>query len=155
MTTLQTAVEVYSDHILKHGSVRAAATAWRARAFAKTRRRQYETALTNVATAIAAYVLDQHENPSGRADGLVFDPQRSDALMLAALTSDLGTRITVTETVTGLSSDFFIHRMDFRIMAGRYMEVTLGLSASAFASDFWILEDADSELGVNTYLGYG
>ena len=56
MTTLQTAIEVYSDHILKHGSVRAAATAWRARAFAKTRRRQYENALTDVATDIHAYV---------------------------------------------------------------------------------------------------
>lgn len=111
---------------------------------------------STTAKDLADYLLEQFESPSNHAHSLTFDPQRSNAMMLAALSASIGDRITVTETMTGLTMvDVFIHSIDIEVRSGARLSCVFGLSPSIFASEFWILEDADSELGTNTFLAFG
>ena len=110
----------------------------------------------NVAKDLADFLLVQYEDQSSQADSFSFIPHRSSAQMLAGLQGDIGQRVTVTETVTGLSSDLFITRVGMTVRQNKRLKCTFGVSASVFATAFWELETVGkSELGTTTWLAYG
>ena len=79
----------------------------------------------------------------------------SDTLLTQALAREPGDRITVTETVTGLTMvDAFIQGVDLTVGPGDLVRCTWHL-APAVDGEFWILDDpVASVLGVSTVLGY-
>lgn len=109
----------------------------------------------NLAQQLADYLLTQYTTDDPKITSLTFCADLSDDFMLAALTLEVGDRITISETVTGVSTvDVFVQGVHFAVSRGRRVDVTLFVSPAVFASEFWILEDADSELGVNTFLAF-
>jgi len=117
----------------------------------------YQTSAT-LAQALADYLIAQFaidEDQPTRAKVVTFRANLSDEFLLAALTLDVGDRITVTETVTGVTTvDVFVQGARFTLSRGGLLDVTLYLSPSIFSDEFWILEDPDSQLGLNTILAF-
>jgi hypothetical protein len=109
---------------------------------------------TNVAQDVSDEVLTMQENAFTAVESVVFDAQASTTLMDAALTLDVGSRITIEETASGISNDYFIQHVTMNIVQ-RSLQVTwivvpAGLSAP------WILGDAVySVLNSTTYLRIG
>ncbi len=88
--------------------------------------RYQESAFT--AAAFGTALLAQYSDPALQVQSLTFYPQRSNALMLAALLGTVGDRITITETQTGISNDVWIQRVSMRVTGKRVVECTFGLS---------------------------
>ena len=64
----------------------------------------------NVIDAFAATMLDAKKDPHSDIDSLEFVANKNDTLMKAAMTIDVGSRITIAETVSGISTDFFVNK---------------------------------------------
>mgnify|MGYP000995659973 CR=1 FL=1 len=70
------------------------------------------------------------------------------------LVRDVGDRIGVNETVTGLAESYYIQSVDLEVMAPGIPIVTWGL-APASAQTYWALGTSGySELGSTTWLSY-
>ena len=84
------------------------------------------------AEALADYLLNRYKQPFGVVRSMTLSPRRNDALMTQALTRTVGDRISIVETQTGVSADYFIvgerHIVD---QASKVYQVT------------WYLEPAD------------
>ena len=78
----------------------------------------------------------------------------SDARTLMILTAEIGDRVTLTETQTGLAGeDFHINGIKMRLKRGGYSEATFGLERADTVPG-WLLGTAGrGELGTNTFLG--
>ena len=87
--------------------------------------------------------------------GIEFVANRNADLMNAALTLDVGDRITISEEVTGVdaSTHYHIHSVDFELVNGEILFVRYGLAPAIGldVSDWWIL--GTSQLGIGTKLG--
>lgn len=75
-------------------------------------------------------ILRRYQNPLSNVSGVRFYANRNTTLMTFALTFGIGTRVALSETVTGLNSGFFINGFDFELLPGNILSVT------------WILERA-------------
>ena len=79
---------------------------------------------------------------------------RTAALQTQILVRDVGDRIGVNETVTGVASSYYIQSVDLEVTAPGIPMVTWGL-APASAQTYWALGTAGySELGSTTWLSY-
>lgn len=80
--------------------------------------------------AAATEILRRHKNPTSTISGVNFIANKNSTLMSYAITHGIGTRDTITETATGISSGFFINGFDYELLPGNVLSVT------------WILERA-------------
>jgi hypothetical protein len=80
--------------------------------------------------AVADEIIRRYKNPISTIGGVTFNANRSATLMGYALTLGIGSRITITETVTGINTDFFINGFDYELLTGTILQVT------------WLLENA-------------
>ncbi len=109
----------------------------------------YQTSV-NVAADIARSILERYKDPVTHISGVDFIANYSNALMTAALTCDIGDRIYLSETVTGIAGYFFITSVEFSYEDGALLRVSWGLSPADVGSA-WILGDATlSVLGSTT-----
>lgn len=96
----------------------------------------------NVAQDIATYLAGQFAETSGRATMVEFNPHQSHALMVAALTAEPGSLITITESMTGLVDA--VHRIqwiELTLTAPLRLRVRWGVAPS-LVSDAGILDDS-------------
>ena len=111
---------------------------------------QYAADSTDTADAISEFILLERKDPRGRAKAISFKPQTSAALLTAALSHSIFTRLALTETQTGISSaPFYLLSETHAIEANDY-SVVWGLEAAS-ATDYWVL--GTNTLGNNSTLG--
>jgi hypothetical protein len=103
----------------------------------------------NITQDLADYLLAQYETLGTQAQRVTFSANRSHTHMAAALTMQVGDRITISETQTGLTLvDTFVNSVLLRAMPGQgsaLIDCEFGLAASTFFSGgggTWLLDDA-------------
>jgi hypothetical protein len=112
-------------------------------------------ASSSVGADAAAYILNLGKTAVFRANQAGFLANMSDELMTAALDLEISDRITVTESVTGISMDYFINSVNFDVSPGGLIRCTWALFP-ADIQKYWRLEvDGFTELGQTTVLSYG
>ncbi|MDP3717087.1 MAG: hypothetical protein Q8T13_04875 [Acidobacteriota bacterium] len=95
-----------------------------------------------VAQGLADYVRTTRQTLAGQIRSMSFLANESDYLMLQALNREIGDRITVTETMTGLTLvDAFIQKVKFEVSTGPRLVCTWGLAPAA-AGSLKILDNA-------------
>lgn len=113
----------------------------------------YQTS-PNVARDFANHLIGAYKDPHTRITGVTFIANSSAALMTAAMTCDIGSRVTITETVSGINRDFFINAVDYVVNPGNILIVTW-LLEPASAGQVWLLDDPlFSILDSTTKLGF-
>ena len=142
---LQSGSQVRGTKITDYGQQQAVATT-----SARVRRQwTYPGTLDDLdrAEKLAGYWLRAWSNAQGQIETLRLQPGGSDTLLQNALALTIGSRITVTESQTGLSQDYFIVGERHHWRAPRYYDVTWRLMpAASFA--YWTL--GASRLGIDT-----
>jgi len=84
--------------------------------------------------------------------GVTYNPNRTQALMDLFLSADIGDKFTLSETVTGLSSEIYlINGIDFEIAPSGFITCTY-IPFLAIGESFWRL--SYSQLDISTTLGY-
>jgi hypothetical protein len=108
------------------------------------------------AAALTNIIVARKSDPKTMINSVTFTANRSFGLMGAFMLCDIGTRVRLTETVSGVDEDYFINGLGAKIYNMRVAEYTWYVSRAADdIYQFWELETAGrSELGVTTYLGY-
>lgn len=103
---------------------------------------------------MAEYLLAVWKAPQTMGDTVEFTGNNSDALMLAGLQREPGDRVSITETVSGITDDFYVHAVT--VTAAARNVVTFGWTlAPTDPFDAWILGTTGlSEIGTTTVLGY-
>lgn len=104
-----------------------------------------------VAKDAGDYLLSNWKNPQTLIDRVDFLGSKSDANLVAGLACEPGSRVTITETATGLNRDFFIQAVDFTITPPDLFQFGW-LVVPKDLYDYWIL--GTSTLGETTILGY-
>jgi len=84
----------------------------------------------NFAVAVNAELKRRYKDPRTNVRGVTFDANKSATLMGYALTKGIGTRVTITETATGIDLDFYINGFEYKLLEGGILKMT------------WILEPA-------------
>jgi len=109
-----------------------------------------------IANALVNILLSRKSTPVTTFEEVSFIANRNMTLMGAFLETDVGTRVRLTETVSGIDEDYFIQGVRFKVYPGGIIEYAWKVKrASEDIYQFWLLEVAGrSELGVTTYLGY-
>ncbi len=113
----------------------------------------------NVAQDLADYLRSQFESLATQAFELTFIGNDSPTLMECAMNVAVGDRITITETQTGLNAaDVFVQSVRLlatHIKGGSIVTCTLGLTATSFFDQVWVMDDpALSLAGTSTYFGF-
>ena len=85
-------------------------------------------------TALAQWIVSQTANPTPPVRELRYTANKSDALMVNALSRDLGDRITVVDTALNTSSDMFIEGIEHRVGGGKIHEVAYTMTRVPAAS---------------------
>ncbi|MGE3276717.1 MAG: hypothetical protein AB7O67_16520 [Vicinamibacterales bacterium] len=108
-----------------------------------------------IGKSAAAYLLAQYSDTTQQIEWLEFLANYSDDFMTQALDREPGDRITVTETMTGLTLvDAIIQRVDLEVTAGPWVVCRWGLApASPFRFWQWGIVGA-SEWGETTVYGF-
>lgn len=108
-----------------------------------------------IGQSVADYVVSIYSELSQQINSVSFVANKSDALMVQALTREIGDRITLTEQVTGVTAvDAIIQSVDLEVKPGRIVICTWGL-APADTTRYWQLGIAGaSELGATTVVGF-
>ena len=107
-----------------------------------------------VAQSRANFYVAQYAEIGDQVFALTFNPQRSDSLMVQALTGEIGDVVTVSETMTGASSvDVVIQAIEMDVTKGpyltvRYLTAPRGPTATFILDDpiYGVLDDAESRL---------
>lgn len=109
-----------------------------------------------VAADAAAFVAAQNKVIVTRVDALTVRANDDDALMRQALTLEISDKVTVTESVTGLSGvAYFVNGVSLEVSEKGTIHVSWILTP-ADMSAYWILDlDGFTELDLTTVLGYG
>ncbi len=104
---------------------------------------------------VAYYILNQGSTAQQRLKGVTFLANYTDALMSAALEYEISSKVGVEETVTAISSDYFVNAISFDVSGSGLIRVSWAL-APANTDAYWILQvDGFTELGDTTRLSYG
>ena len=111
---------------------------------------RYQDNLEEGAT-IADYIFNKINPEVGQVKftSVTFYPNKSDALMTAFLTADVGSHIRITEDITGESGDdYFINGVAYEISANNLIKCTWYVQWDTENTAYWILGVAGrSELG--------
>ena len=112
----------------------------------------YQDTLT-VGQSAADYFKYVYKNPLTYLQDITIDADASATMMGYALAREISDRITVSETVTGLSAEYFINAVNLSITANNQIAATWTLAPSAGV--VWLLGTVgSSELGSTTVLGF-
>ena len=112
----------------------------------------YQDTLT-VGQSAADYFKSVYKNPLTYLRDITIDANASSTFMGYALAREISDRITVSETVTGLSAEYFINSINLAITANNQISATWTLAPSAGA--VWLLGTVgSSEIGSTTVLGF-
>lgn len=95
----------------------------------------------NLGSAVADELLRRHKDPTTQANGMRFAANRNTTFMGYALTLGIGDRITISETMTGINTDYYINSIEHEYK-NKILFVSYGL------------EKAYGETGV-TYFKFG
>jgi len=107
----------------------------------------------NVGETFRDHLLNLHKDPANEIKIIRFVANSSDALMTAACEVDIGERIKLIETLTGLSTEFFVNGIEHEIIE-KILTVTWAVERTPTAKA-WSLGDAGkSELGDTTWLTF-
>lgn len=112
-----------------------------------------------VGQGVADWVQATWSQETTGVSRLSFLANRSDALLLAALTVEPGTAVCISEAATGVDFDddianYYVHRVRYALTEGDILRVTWTL-APADRERFWILDEPGrSELDETTRLAY-
>ena len=79
-------------------------------------------------TQAAEQILAKNKDPRTRCRSVSFLPNKSSSLMIQALAREVGDRITVTESVSGLDTDYVIQSVEFDVKPNSWSEVTWRLA---------------------------
>jgi hypothetical protein len=110
----------------------------------------YSMDSTTTADSVADFILRERKDPRGRVKNISFKPQTSAALLTAALSHSILSRIAITETQTGLSAaPYFMIAETHQIELLDY-SVMWSLEPAS-ATDYWVL--GTNTLGSTTTLG--
>ena len=102
----------------------------------------------------ALYLLTNLAQPATEVETISLVGNRSDALMLAALGVEPGDRVTLTEDVTGLDTDFFVNGVVYTLDPGNILKAQWHV-VPAKDSAFWAIGVAGfSEIGETTFVVY-
>jgi hypothetical protein len=102
----------------------------------------------------ADYLVQAWGSPLTLVDTVEFWANASDALTLAALGAEPSTRVTLTETATGVDRDFFINGISLTITAPDFIRAAWKVTPTD-PWGVWLLGiTGASELGETTRLGY-
>ena len=106
-----------------------------------------------IGSGAAAYFSTLYANPLANVTFVKFCANQSDALMTAAITGEISSRVALVESVNGLLSTqlYYINGIAIEIEEFEKMEVTWWLTP-ADASSYWILDT--SELDISTRLAF-
>lgn len=108
----------------------------------------------NVTTSIADYLKSRWATPSYRINRIALTGNRSSTFMNAAVNLDLGDKITVTESVTGINDERIIIGRKVRVHSGKLWYVSY-TTKDDDGGQFWLLgTSGSSELGETTTLGF-
>lgn len=109
----------------------------------------------SIGQGLADFLLNRYETLTDQVTSLQLSANHSDVLMTQVLAREPGDRITITESVTGMTAvDAMINHVELVIKPGSIISCRWGL-APASVGDIWILGDADASLlGTSTVLGY-
>ena len=111
----------------------------------------YQDTLT-VGQSAADYCRYIYKNPLTYLRDITIDANASATMMGYALAREISDRITVSETVTGLSADYYINAVNLSITANNQISATWTLAPSAA---IWLLGiTGASEIGTTTVLGF-
>jgi hypothetical protein len=104
-----------------------------------------------VGQGAADFFLGKFKNPLAQARRITVLATTA-ALLTQILTRDISDRITLSETVTGVSDDFFINAVELSVTANGHVmaSYTLAMAADPFSALYWML--GTSVLGTNTLL---
>lgn len=113
-------------------------------------------------TLAAQYLVSLYSSPEYNVDSVTVRPNIDEMFMARCLRVDIGSRVGINDTVTGLSVNtgmssqrgYFVQSEHMDIAAGGLLSIRWGL-APADVQSFWVLEvPGASELGVTTRLGF-
>lgn len=108
----------------------------------------------NVAQDMAAFIRNQREGLTQQPDSIEFLANVSSALLTQALSREPGDRITISETVTGVSAvDAYIQSVELEVLPGMLMKCRW-LLAPAFVGSVFVLDDAVAGVLDSSALGY-
>ncbi len=109
-----------------------------------------------VTSDAALYLSSVYANPMANVGQVRFVANQSAALLTAAITGGISSRIALAETMSGLTAvlEYFINGVEFEITETEVVTVTWWL-APASTVVYWLLGTAGaSELGASTRLAY-
>ena len=108
-----------------------------------------------VGQGVADYLESIWSVFSNQITTVLLSANKSDVLMTQSLAREPGDRVTISETVTGLSLvPSIVRGVEMMIKPGNLIKTMWHVSPAA-AVDFWILDDpVASLLGISTVLGY-
>lgn len=106
---------------------------------------------THVAKSLGDLYLSLYKDPHYFVDGVEFIGNRSATLMGYALSIEPGAVVTLTETVTGINTAYFVNGVSYRLEPGGILHTAWVLAPVLDTGSYWIL--GTSTLGVSTILG--
>ena len=108
----------------------------------------------NVGVDFGDVLLDWYKDPVSYAEYVEFIANKNDTLMTAALGVEIGELVTITETLTGINTNYFVNAIDLRIQGKNTITCGWHLFRAADVQ-WWVLGDASlGKLGDTTILGF-
>ena len=98
-------------------------------------------ASTNYADSIATWLLSRFKDPYSDISAVEFTANASANLQTLGITLGISDRVTIQETVTGVSRDFFINQVSYTMGEGCILKVNWILEPAS-PIVYWILGDA-------------
>jgi len=90
-----------------------------------------------LAQVIANYILSQRKDPQTHLDAITIMGNRSESLMLAAMTVDVSSLVAIKERKTGIDRSYFVNGVSLDILRGGIVYATWVL-ASADTTAYWL-----------------
>lgn len=107
----------------------------------------------NVGSDFANLFLSLYKDPVTFVDSIEFIANTSASLMAAALSVEIGDLVTITETVTGINTDFYVNGIEMSITAAGIIHCKWVVE-NANTALYWVLGDSVlGEQDVTTILG--
>jgi len=107
----------------------------------------------DTAEAIAKFELLNAQISRPQIDSFSFWANQDYRFMLAFMYLDIGSRVTVRESQTGINRDVYIDGVDFEIHGAGLIKVTYRVRPVSAITGWYIGIEGRSEIGVSTYVG--
>lgn len=107
------------------------------------------------ASDVATRMSGLYASPFGHVHAVRFNANRSSTLMGYAINREIGDRVNVSETVTGISAPFTVNKVTLEMLANNILFCTWGLEPVPDTTAYWLIGTTGvSEIGTTTYVGF-